>query len=178
MMLVFEEFELVPVEEKYAWRICDFVTINAERLKRWFPKTLEQNLTPTLSEIYVGQKQKAIQTKEEFVFILKEIETRDLVGLFIIKFIDWKSKQAELAYCIGGSFEGRNLSTEAVKTLTNYCFEEFGLETLKIITHESNTASIRVAEKSGFQFIRVLAKSFAPPGESALDMQLYERTSK
>ena len=38
MQLEFENYGISPIQEKDAWRICDFVVSNEERLKDYFPK--------------------------------------------------------------------------------------------------------------------------------------------
>lgn len=65
--------------------------------------------------------------------------------------------------------------TETVHAMSKWAFEELQLSTLQIIAHKSNIASIRVAEKCGFTWQKVLVESFTPPNEKALNMELYER---
>ncbi|MFH6602946.1 GNAT family N-acetyltransferase [Maribacter algicola] len=176
MLVEFEEYLIDAIHEKYAWRICDFVVSNAERLKRYFPKTLEQNLTPDLSKYFVEKKLKQYKSQEELVFVLKEKENRTVIGLVYIKKIDWKVKEAELAYCIGYQYEGKGYMTESVRWLSDYAFTELNLRTLKLIVHKSNFGSIKVAEKCGYLWKRTLFNEHKPPNESPLDMELYERT--
>lgn len=176
-IIEFQYYQIDPIHEKYAWRICDFVTINAQRLKRYFPKTLEQNLTPTLAQIFVERKLRQFQNKEEFLFVLKEKEKRTVIGLVYIKSLDWEKKQAELAYCIGYQYEGKGWMTETIRKLSNYAFTEFGLKTLQIITHKSNFGSVKVAEKCGYIWKGTLEKEHTPPMEDPLDMELYELKS-
>ncbi|MFS4492880.1 GNAT family N-acetyltransferase [Maribacter sp. 2308TA10-17] len=174
MFLEFKDYYIDAIHEKYAWRLCDFCTINAERLRRFFPKTLEQNLTPDLSKYFVERKIKAFQNKEEFLFVLKEKENHTLIGLIYLKELDWEKKQGELAYALGYQVEGKGYMTETVKAIFKWAFEDLQLETLQIITHKTNTASVRVAEKCEFIWQKVLLGEHTPPGESPLDMELYE----
>ena len=175
MIASLEHFYIDPIHEKYAWRICDFCTINADRLKRFFPKTLEQNLTPDLSKYFVENKVREFVAKEEFLFVLKEKENHSIVGLIYVKELDWEKKQGELAYAVGYQVEGKGYMTETVKIVSNWAFEVQQLQTLQIISHKSNVGSIRVAEKSGFTWQKVLMAEHTPPGENPLDMELYER---
>lgn len=174
MTIEFKEYGIDDIHEKYAWRICDFVVTNSERLKRFFPKTLEQNLTPDLSKYFVEKKIKQFRNREEFLFVLREKENRTVIGLIYIKEIDWKTKEAELAYCIGYQYEGKGWMSESIKGLSQYAFNELELETLRIIVHESNLASIKVAEKCGYIWKRTLPKEHTPPNEKPLDMELYK----
>ena len=174
MLFEFEAYYIDAVHEKYAWRICDFCVTNAQRLQRFFPKTLEQNLNPTLSQIFVAQKLREFQNKEEFLYILKEKENRTVIGLIYIKKLDWEKKTAELAYCIGYQYEGKGWVTESIQKISQYAIEELGLETLQIIVHQSNLGSIRVAKKCGFSWQKTLIAEHTPTNEKALDMELYE----
>lgn len=174
MNIKFEGFEINPIHQGDAWKICDFVISNADRLKRFLPKTLEQNLNPTLSKIYVEKRTKAFQIKESFVFTLKHSETRKLVGLIIIKDVDWAIKQGEFAYAIDYNFTGKGLTSKAVKHLSAYAFKTLGLELLKIVVHKDNLPSIKVALNNNFKWQKTFKNAFTPQGELPLDMELYE----
>ena len=174
MLFDFDAYFIEPIAEKDAWKLCDFIISNSERLQRYFPKTLEQNRTPDLSRIFVSKKVKQLQEKEEFLFKLKEKGARTIIGLVYIKEIDWDIKQAELAYCIGYQYGGKGWATQSIKALSNYAFSTLGLRSLRIIVHKSNLGSIKIAEKCGYTWVRTLQKEHTPPGEDALDMELYE----
>jgi len=174
MIASLEHLYIEPIHEKHAWRLCDFCTSNIDRLKRFFPKTLEQNLTPDLSKYFVEQKVKEFHAKEEFLFVLKEKEQHTLVGLIYVKELDWNKKQAELAYAMSYQEEGKGYMTETVQKVSEWVFKELALETLQIIVHKSNIGSVRIAEKSRFVWKKILIAEHTPPGEAPLDMELYE----
>ena len=174
MVAQFKGFEINVIHNGDAWKICDFCITNAHCLKRYFPKTLEQNLNPTLSQLFVETKVRNFERKAEFVFTLKHSETRELAGLIYIKEIDGKKKQGEFAYCIGYTFEGQGLTSKAIKALSKYAFDDLELETLQIITHKDNLPSVKVALNNSFMWKKTLANEFTPMGEAPLDMELYE----
>ncbi|WP_458628133.1 GNAT family N-acetyltransferase [Winogradskyella sp. PC D3.3] len=174
MITAFNGFKITPIHERDAWNICDFCVANADRLKLYFPKTLEQNLNPTLSQLFVEKMVKQFKNKETFLFTLKHTETRELAGLIYIKELDWNIKQGEFAYCIGYPFEGQGLMSKAIKQLSQYAIGDLGLETLQIIAHKDNLASVKVALNNNFKWIKTLVNEFTPIGEEALDMELYE----
>lgn len=177
MILKFNGFEINPIHNGDAWKICNLCVANEDRFKSYFPKTLEQNLTPTLSQYFVDKKVKQFETKDEFLFTLKHSETRQLAGLIYLKELDWDKKQGEFAYCIDYNFEGKGLISQSVKALSKYAFESLNLETLQIISHKTNTGSIKVAEKNNFKWVKTLKNGFTPPKEQPLDMELFELTS-
>ena len=174
MVAQFNGFEINSLHSGDAWKLCDFMVANADRLKPYFPKTLEQNLNPTLSQLFVQNKIKQFESKAEFLFTLKHSETRELAGVIYIKELDWTRKQGEFAYCIGYTFEGKRLTSKAVNALSKHAFYDLGLERLQIITHKDNLPSIGVALNNDFRWQKTLKNEFTPAGEQPLDMELYE----
>ena len=174
MIAQFNGFEINPIHDGDAWKICDLMVANADRFKRYFPGTLAENLNPTLSQLFVEKKIKAFNSKEEFLFTLKYSETRELAGLIYIKEIDLDKKQGEFAYCIGYTFEGKGLTSKTVQILSRYAFESLALETLQIIAHKDNIPSVKVALNNGYVWQKTLENEFTPTGETPLDMELYE----
>ncbi len=174
MIASFKGFEISPVHGGDAWKICNLMVANEDRFRRYFPKTLEQNQTPTLSQLFVEKKVKQFGLKEEFLYTLKHSETRELAGLIYIKELDWTKKQGEFAYCIGYTFEGKGLMSNAIEALSTYAFINLGLETLQVLVHKDNLGSIKVATNNGFVWKKTLFKDYTPAGEQPLDMELYE----
>ena len=174
MLLNFDSYHIIPIHPKDGWNMCNFIVANEDRLKNYFPKTLEQNLTPDLSNIFVEKKVKQFDAKEEFLFTLRENDSNKLTGLIYIKEVDWSKKQGEFAYCLDYSAEGKGVMTEAIKQLSDYAFETLGLKTLQIISHKSNMGSVKVAENNNFTWIKTLNNEFTPPGGKPLNMELYE----
>ncbi len=174
MIACFDHHYIDKIQEKDAWKICDFMVANQDRFKLYFPKTLEQNLTPTLSEYFVKKNLKQFAEKNQFLFTLKEQKTNTLVGLIYIKELNWATKQGEFAYCIGYPFEGQRLTSKAIKVLSNYAFKTLDLKTLQIIVFKANIGSVKVAEHNGFKWIKTLKNEYTPPGGNTLNMELYE----
>ena len=174
MKLRFDSFYISPIQIQDAWSICDFVIANENRLKRYFPITLSENATPELSHLFVKKKVKEFHAKEEFLFTIKKDNINSLVGIIYLKALDWTHERGELAYCISSPNENKGITTNAVKLLCDYAFEQFNLKTLKIIVHKTNLASIKVAENCNFTWIKTLKKEHTPLGEPPLDMELYE----
>jgi ribosomal-protein-alanine N-acetyltransferase len=173
-----EAFHIAPLETGDTKSLSKLMITNAERFKRYFPKTLSCNLTLEATERYIESKIIEFEIKSGFTFAIKENETQNIMGLVILKKVDWQTKQAEIAYCIGKEYERKGWVTKAVKAVSNYAFNELELKTLQIIAHKTNLASIKVAENNGFVWIRTLVDEFTPTYELSLDMELYEYTNE
>ena len=174
MRLSFDAFYIEPINEKDYWNLCNLAVANEDRFRVFFPQTLAQNLTPELSKLFADKKTKQFQEKTEFLFTIKEDQKSGIVGLVYIKELDWQKQQGEFAYCIGYEYEGKRITSKAIKVLSEHAFENLGLKTLQIIVHKSNFASIKVAEHNDFVWKATLPKAYTPPNGTPLDMELYE----
>ncbi len=150
MQIDFDNYSIAPIQAKDAWRLCDLMVSNSDRFKDYFPETLKENLTPTLSELFVAKKVKEFSNKEEFLFTIKENTNRTIIGLMYVKELQKRKGQGELAYCIGYQNTGKGIISKATHKIINWCFKEIYLDTLQIIVNRSNIASVRVDEKNLF----------------------------
>ena len=174
MEISFDNYSVSPIQEKDAWRLCDFVVVNSERLKNYFPKTLSENLTPTLASLFVDKKIKQFTLKEEYLFTIKENTSRTIIGLVYVKELQKRERQGELAYCIGYQFEGKGLMTKTINEMIKWSFDKAQLNCLQIIVHPTNMASLKVAEKNGFEYKGVLKNEHKMADGTIADMLLYE----
>ncbi len=167
-------FLIHPLNEKDTNNLYQFLFNNKERLKLFFPVTLEMNSSLEKTETYISIKNKEIEEKTNFTLAIRDKKNQKIVGLILIKKIDWIKKIGEIAYCIGSELEGKGVTSFAVKEMTSFAFEELGLKTLQIIAHQTNLGSVKVAEKNGFVWQRTLQNEFTPTNGTPLDMELYE----
>ncbi len=154
--------------------LSSLMVANTERFRRFFPKTLAQNMTVNDSRDFILKKKKEIKANEEYTWAIGVTNRNFVAGLIILKELDWIKKQGELAYCIGLEYEGQGWVTKTVTEISNYAFNTLGLKILQIIVHKDNKGSVKVARKCGYIWQRALEKEFAPPNEQHLDMELYE----
>jgi len=172
MKVAFDNYNISDIRKQDALGVHELMRNNKERFKRYFSKTLEENITLKKAKVFSEIKEMAFENKNEFLFILKNINK--IIGLIYIKELDWSKMQGEFAYCIASGYEGKGLMTKAVSEVSQYAFENLGLKSFQIIVHKDNIASVKVAEKCRFAWQRTLLKEYTPPNESPLDMELYE----
>ncbi len=168
-------FEIAPIQEKDAWRLCDFMVVNSDRFKNDFPGTLKQNLNPTLSTLFVQEKTGQFAAGEEYLFTVKEQVHRTIIGLIYVKELQKKKGQGELAYCIGYEHEGKGLTTLFLNQIIPWAFKAIELDTLQIIAHKDNNGSTRIAEKLGFTWQATLNKAHIRHDGTIVAMELYEK---
>ncbi|MBP6558277.1 MAG: GNAT family N-acetyltransferase [Flavobacterium sp.] len=168
------DFSIDALKPTDAIQLYQFMVDNNKRLKRYFPVTLSSNETLEKTVEYIVIKNKEIEEKTNFTFALRDNISQEITGLIILKKMDWDKKQGELAYCISSGFEGKGLTSLAVKEMIKFAFENLGLKTLQIISHKTNFGSVKVATNNGFVWQRTLLNEFTPTNEIPLDMELYE----
>jgi ribosomal-protein-alanine N-acetyltransferase len=152
----------------------NFILSNSERLKKYFPVTLSSNSTLEKTAEYIVTKNKEIDERSNFTFAIRDEESSIIIGLMILKKIDWAKKMGEFAYCIGSDQEGKGYTSKAVNEMMQFAFNELELKTLQIIAHKTNIGSCKVAKNCGFTWKRTLLNEFTPANETPLDMELYE----
>ena len=173
-----ENFIIDELQPTDANQLHEFMKSNNERLKRYFPRTISANETLEKAVEYIAIKNKEITEKTNFTFVIRDEKSQTIAGLIILKKLDWDKKQGEFAYCIGSELEGKGVTSFAVKKMISFAFEELGMKTLQIISHKTNSRSIKVAENNGFVWTATLPNEFTPTDETPLDMELYELTNE
>lgn len=163
-----EKLKLTDSVELY-----NFILSNTERLKKYFPVTLSSNSTLEKTTEYIATKNKEIEERSNFTFAIRN-EKSIIIGLMILKKVDWTTKMGEFAYCIGSNYEGKGYTSKAVNEMMEFAFNELQLKTLQIIAHKTNIGSCKVAENCGFTWKKTLLNEFTPDNETPLDMELYE----
>jgi ribosomal-protein-alanine N-acetyltransferase len=136
---------------------------------------------------YVGGKvhQKIEDSRKFLNEISEKYEAREIIkwGIFHKKdrkligdcgFIKLEIKQfrAEVDYLLSREYWNQGLTTEAVKEIIRFGFEQMRLNRIQAICEVANTASARVMEKAGMQYEGTLREYIQYEGKP-LDMKMY-----
>jgi len=78
----------------------------------------------------------------------------------------------EMGYYIAEPYWGKGITTEAIKQMRSYIFENTDIVRIFAEPYATNTASCRALEKAGFQFEGVLRQNAIKNGQF-LDMKMY-----
>ncbi|QSR84940.1 GNAT family N-acetyltransferase [Methylacidimicrobium sp. B4] len=82
------------------------------------------------------------------------------------------AKSGHLGYWLGEPYWGRGIMTAAVRAVSEYALDHFGLVRLQSYVFAWNPASMRVLQKAGFVREGILRKSVYKDGE-CIDEALY-----
>ena len=177
-MIKTDSFFVDYLIEDDASSLSEMMLLNYDKFKRYFPITLSKNISKEDSIKFIEEKTIQIHEKFEFTFVIKDILTSKVVGIIIIKEINWKIKQGEFTYCISSEYENKGWMSKAIALISKYGFEVLGFEKFQIIAHKSNFGSCKVAQNCGFTWQKILLNEYTPPSEAPLDMELYELSNK
>jgi len=83
------------------------------------------------------------------------IDRDELVGVCGIEGIGG-DEPPELGYWVGTPYWGRGYASRGVQLVLDFAFQNLQLDQVRAHALEHNTASRRVLEKSGFEFLRVV----------------------
>ena len=169
-----EPFILETLKLTDAESLCKTMISNSGRFKLFFPITLAQNLSIEASTAFIRKKIRENKKGTEFTLGIKERQNLSVVGLIILKELNYEKGVGELAYCIGVKYQGKSWTTKGVRHMCHYAFEELKLDRLRIIVHSSNIGSLKVAKSCGFKWKSTLVQEYTPPGSVPMDMELYE----
>jgi RimJ/RimL family protein N-acetyltransferase len=83
-----------------------------------------------------------------------------LLGMVAVHQIDYEAGNAELGYRVAPWARGRGVATSALRVVSDWAFEALGMTRLQLLHAVGNTASCRVAEKSGYQLEGTTRQSY------------------
>ena len=104
-----------------------------------------------------------------------EIDGEAAGGIGLMLHEDVERVSAEIGYWLGRAFWGRGVTSAAVRAMTTYGFESFGLTRIFAVPFARNAPSARVLEKAGYAREGVMRRSAIKDGE-ILDQLLYAIT--
>jgi RimJ/RimL family protein N-acetyltransferase len=115
--------------------------------------------------------QRSINAKPETNFAIC-VEEKAVGGIGFTLHTDVERISAEIGYWLGEPFWGRGIVTEALKAITGYAIKNHEIRRVYAVPYETNEASFRVLEKSGYILEGRMRKSAIKDGK-VIDQFLY-----
>jgi ribosomal-protein-serine acetyltransferase len=142
-----EEVSLKLVELKDAERVFELTDSSREYLREWLP-WLDTTTSVEDTKGFIKSCLKGYaENKSITTFILFKGE---IVGTAGYNKIDWSNKVAYIGYWLGKDYQGSGIMTRVAKALTEYAFNELGLNRVDISAAVENKKSRSVPERLGF----------------------------
>jgi RimJ/RimL family protein N-acetyltransferase len=90
----------------------------------------------------------------------------DIVGSIGLRDTDWEAGRTEIGYGVRASRRGQGHATEAARAVGRWAITERGMRRVQLCARVDNVASIRVAEKAGYQREGTLRMAIWEDGEA------------
>lgn len=165
--------QVKPVEKEDFIEIYNVIERNRERLITYFPKTSTNIKDIDTAKKFAKQKVKQALDKEQYCFIILLKNKPEIIGMVMIKNIDWTIPKGELAYFIDKEYEGLGITSNAVKCVVEFCFKQLQMEKIYIKFNPENTGSKKVAIKNGFEKEGFLKREFRTGYGHLTDVERY-----
>jgi len=95
------------------------------------------------------------------------------VGFIDLKNINWNIPKTEIGYFVNRDDEGKGISSNALKMIIGFCFNELKMSKLFLRTTKSNLGSQRVAEKNGFEKEGFVKRDYKTASGEIVDLLYY-----
>lgn len=142
--LLLRQFTMEDAESMYRnWASEDAVT----KYLTWPPHSNVEVTKAVLRDWVEGYQSAAYY---HWAIALKE--TGELIGSITVVKIQEKTAGAELGYCIGSRWWGRELMPEAGRAVVRYLFESVGFRRIAATHARENLKSGRVMQKIGMKY--------------------------
>ncbi|SEG89667.1 Protein N-acetyltransferase, RimJ/RimL family [Actinacidiphila yanglinensis] len=121
----------------------------------------------------VARAEEAWRSGRAAPLVVADAATDEPVGVVNLQFR--AEDVAALAYSVFPAHRGRGIAARAVRLVTAWAFRDLALSRLLLEADEANSASLRVAEKSGFHRLGTRTNP-APDGAAPRSTALFART--
>lgn len=140
-----------PQNHDYAaW--AELRAMSREHLVPWEPVWPRDDLTRSAFRRRLRHYAREARDDHGYAFFIFETASNRMTGGVTLSNVRrGVTQSATLGYWMGAPHARRGVMTKAVAALVPYVFQELRLHRLEAATQPTNTASIRVLEKNGFQ---------------------------
>ncbi|MDH4122309.1 MAG: GNAT family N-acetyltransferase [Deltaproteobacteria bacterium] len=147
--LLTPRLRLVPLEEEHGPLLLRYALENRDWLAPWEAARPQTYFTLEAQQALIAHYRRA---REQQVGVLYGVfwSQEELIGRLGVSDLA-PADSAVLGYSIARHLGGKGLGTEAVRAVTAWGFQAWGLCRMEMFIHPLNQASLRLARRAGFQ---------------------------
>lgn len=144
-------------------------------LTPWEPTWADDELTRASFRFRLRRYADDIREGRGFPFLAFRHDDNVLVGGVTLSRVQrGVAQMASLGYWVGAPHQGRGFTTDAVRAVVAFAFEDLGLHRVEAAVRPNNPASRRVLEKAGFRH-EGLARAYLKINGAWCDHLLFAR---
>ncbi len=137
--------------------------------------TVPSTWTPQAGQAFVDRQNSRLSDGEGWSLAIIDRESNRAVGQIGLWITHLHRGRAEIGYWIAGSGRGNRAASHAVEALSTWAFEHLDVDRLSLFIEPWNIASIKTAERAGYQFEGLL-RNWERVGGVSRDMSSHVRT--
>ena len=168
-----DRLQLCPLDIQHREHFFELVSTNEAYLNESFPITVLNTKTLVKTGAYLKSMQEKWLLDQGGQLGVWLEET--LVGMIMLKNLDWSVPRCELGYFVGEKFASKGYTTEALNAVVQYCFEELKLVKVYLRVIATNKASLTLAEKCGFEKEGYFKKEYRTGNKDLVDLVYFAR---
>lgn len=146
-----------------------------DRIRTYFPITSERTADERSATAYVRDLVEQAQRGDTCCFLVYVPGIGAPAGAVFLKSFDRRVPKCEMAYFVAAKHQGQGVASAAVAWATDEAIRQQGMERVFLRIDPQNVASIRVAEKNGFEREGLLRHDFRTADGRLLDVLVLAR---
>jgi RimJ/RimL family protein N-acetyltransferase len=163
--------QIRPIEIGDTQIFFSLIENNRKQLETYFPITVKTILDCESALRFVEDKVNKANSEHSYYFVI--LRNNKLLGIMMLKDIDWSIPKSEIGYYIDKSFEGEGIMSASIQWLINKCFNELGLNKLFARINPQNISNKKVLLKNGFSLEGLLKNDFRNGVDALTDSEYY-----
>lgn len=149
-----------------------FEIYSNEKLFQYSPVMLKKN-KDTVANMIGHFERDFHKRKEIFLGICLKSEPNDIVG--VAEMFDYSQdvNMITIGYRLNDRFWGKGIATKAVKAMTDYLFNDIGINRIQAFVMPENIKSQNVLQRNGFIKEGIIRQGTVWKGKGVVDLILY-----
>jgi ribosomal-protein-serine acetyltransferase len=168
-----DQFTVRPVRAEDAEDFFRLIDRDRALFATYFPVTTGRATDPHATLSYVRDLAAQAVAKETFCYLVTLDGASGPAGAIFLKSFDYRVGKCELAYLVASTHKGKGVASSAVAWAVDEAFRTHGMNKVFLRVDPGNIASIRVAEKNGFQREGLLRQDFRTSDDQLLDVIIF-----
>lgn len=149
-----------------------FEIYSNERLFQYSPVKLKKN-KDTVANMLGHFERDFNKRKEIFLGICLNSEPNNIVGVAEIFDYSRYVNMITIGYTLSERFWGKGIATKTVKVMTDYLFNDVGINRIQAFVMPENIKSQNVLQRNGFVKEGIIRQGYVWKGQGVVDLILY-----
>ncbi len=139
----------------------------------YFPVTTSRTTDALCTLSYMRDLVAQASAQETYCYLILQDASPEPVGAIFLKSFDRRVGKCEVAYLVSSAYQGKGIASGAMAWAVDEAFRSHAMNKVFLRVDPENAASIRVAEKTGFEREGLLRQDFRTNDDRLLDVIVF-----